>query len=81
METTTVSLTSELKKYFGFNSFKGEQENIIHSVLGSVISEFNLSPYESRLSIPVIEYNPGVYFYTLYIDNEGVATKKMIVRK
>ncbi len=33
METTTVSLTSELKKYFGFNSFKGDQENIIKSVL------------------------------------------------
>ena len=33
MEATTVSLTSELKKYFGFNSFKGDQENIIKSVL------------------------------------------------
>ncbi len=54
---------------------------VIHSVLGSVISEFDLSPYESRLSISVSEYNPGVYFYTLYIDNEGVATKKMVVRK
>ena len=33
MEATTVSLTSELKKYFGFNNFKGDQENIIKSVL------------------------------------------------
>ncbi len=57
-----------------------EAKIIIHNVLGSVIGEFVLSPYKSQLSIPVTSYNPGVYFYTLYIDNEGVATKKMVVR-
>jgi len=33
MQTASISLTDELKKHFGFNSFKGEQEEIIHSVL------------------------------------------------
>ncbi len=71
------------KAIFNYTYLNPEKEAriVIHSVLGSVISEFFLSPYESQLSIPVIEYNPGVYFYTLYIDNEGVATKKMIIRK
>ena len=71
------------KAVFNYTYLNAEKEArvVIHSVLGSVISEFNLSPYESRLTIPVQEYNPGVYFYTLYIDNEGVATKKMVVRK
>lgn len=67
-------------KYTYLNPDK-EARLVIHSVLGSVISEFNLLPYESRLVIPVNDYNPGVYFYTLYIDNEGVATKKMVIRK
>ena len=58
-----------------------EAKIIVHNVLGSVITELPLSAYESRLVIPVDNYNPGVYFYTLYIDNEGVATKKMVVRK
>jgi hypothetical protein len=58
-----------------------EAKIIVHNVLGSIISEFSLSAYESQLIIPVDSYNPGVYFYTLYIDNEGVATKKMVVRK
>lgn len=68
---------------FNYNYINTEKEArlVIHSVLGSIISEFDLSPYESRLSIEVNDYNPGVYFYTLYIDNEGVATKKMVVRK
>lgn len=68
---------------FNYKYLNSEKEArlVIHSVLGSVISEFDLSPYESRLTIAVSDYNPGVYFYTLYIDNEGVATKKMVVRK
>jgi len=58
-----------------------EAKIIVHNVLGSIMNEFSLSAYESRLIIPVDNYNPGVYFYTLYIDNKGVATKKMVVRK
>ncbi|MCF6352251.1 MAG: T9SS type A sorting domain-containing protein [Cyclobacteriaceae bacterium] len=71
------------KAIFNYNYLDPEKEAklVIHSVLGSIISEYKLSPYETRLSIPVISYNPGVYFYTLYIENEGVATKKMVVRK
>lgn len=71
------------KAIFNYNYLNPDKEAriVIHSVLGSVISEFNLAPFESRLVIPVIDYNPGVYFYTLYIDNEGVATKKMVIRK
>lgn len=71
------------KAIFDYTYLNPEKEArlVIHSVLGSIIGEYILSPYESRLSIPVNNYNPGVYFYTLYIDNEGVATKKMVIRK
>lgn len=33
METKPLPLTNHLKKFFGFNSFKGEQEHVIQSVL------------------------------------------------
>jgi len=33
METVSMPLTGELKKYFGFSAFKGEQEAVIRSVL------------------------------------------------
>ncbi len=58
-----------------------EAKIIIHNVLGSVAGEFKLNPYEHQLKVPVNDFNPGVYFYSLYIDNEGVATKKLVVRK
>jgi len=58
-----------------------EAKIIIHNVLGSVAGEYKLNPFEQQLKISVQDYNPGVYFYSLYIDNEGVATKKLVVRK
>ena len=58
-----------------------EAKIIIHNVLGSVAGEYKLNPYERQLKISVENFNPGVYFYSLYIDNEGVATKKLVVRK
>ena len=58
-----------------------EAKIIIHNVLGSVAGEYQLSPYEHQLKVSVEKFNPGVYFYSLYIDNEGVATKKLVVRK
>jgi len=58
-----------------------EAKIIIHNVLGSVAGEYKLNPFERQLKVSVESYNPGVYFYSLYIDNEGVATKKLVVRK
>ncbi|MEN8249762.1 MAG: T9SS type A sorting domain-containing protein [Bacteroidota bacterium] len=58
-----------------------EAKIIIHNVLGSIAGEYKLNPFEQQLKISVEDFNPGVYFYSLYIDNEGVATKKLVVRK
>ena len=58
-----------------------EAKIIIHNVLGSIAGEYQLNPFEHQLKVSVEQFNPGVYFYSLYIDNEGVATKKLVVRK
>jgi hypothetical protein len=54
---------------------------VLHNLLGSPLKEFTLSPYETRVKISVEDLNSGIYFYTLYIDSEGVITRKLIVRK
>ncbi|MDN5200476.1 T9SS type A sorting domain-containing protein [Fulvivirgaceae bacterium BMA10] len=51
---------------------------VIHNVLGSIVGEYALSPFESRIKIETAEFNPGVYFYTLYLDNDNILTKKFI---
>lgn len=54
---------------------------IIHNVLGSIVAEYELPYLETRVKINAQEFNAGVYFYTLYLDNEGVMSRKLIVRK
>lgn len=54
---------------------------IIHNILGRAISEFELSPLEDRVKIHSEEFVSGIYFYTLYVNNNGVLTRKLIIRK
>ncbi len=54
---------------------------VLHNVLGSIVSEYELLPFENKLKIETDNFNPGVYFYSLYLDGDGVATHKLIIRK
>jgi len=53
---------------------------IIHNILGNSVGEYELPVAESRIKIRTEELNAGIYFYTLYIDNEGVMTRKLVVK-
>lgn len=54
---------------------------VFHTILGKAISDYELDPAETRVKIYSEEMNSGVYFYTLYVNGNGVATRKVIVRK
>jgi Secretion system C-terminal sorting domain len=54
---------------------------VIHNILGKAISEFELSAFEDRAKIQTDEFVSGIYFYTLYLNNNGVLTRKLIIRK
>lgn len=54
---------------------------VIHNILGSPVGEYELPSFESRVKIPTDELSSGVYFYTVYLDNIGVLTRKLVVRK
>ena len=58
-----------------------EAKIVIHNVLGSIVAQHKLSFNENQLKIPTQDLNPGVYFYTLYLDNRSVSTKKFVVKK
>lgn len=53
---------------------------IVHNILGSAVGEYELPVVESKVKIRGEDLNSGIYFYTLYIDNEGVMTRKLIVK-
>ena len=58
-----------------------EAKIIIHNILGNPIDEYMLPKEENRVKIRAESMNAGIYFYTLYLDNEGVVTRKIIVKK
>lgn len=58
-----------------------EAKIVLHNVLGSIVNEYDLIPFENKLKIQTESLNPGVYFYTLYIDGDGITTHKIVIRK
>lgn len=53
----------------------------INSFIGNPVAEYILDPVSKSLVINVANLNPGVYFYTLYVDNKNIVTKKLVVKK
>jgi len=53
----------------------------VRNLLGNIVSNYQLSQGENKLKMRTDDLNTGIYFFTLYIDNEGVMTRKMIVKK
>ncbi len=54
---------------------------VLHNVLGRLIGDYELPTSDTRLKILIEDLPSGVYFYTLYVNNSGVFTRKIMVRK
>jgi hypothetical protein len=54
---------------------------LIHNILGRILGDYQLASSETKIKIPTEDLPTGVYFYTLYIDQEAVLTRKLVVRK
>lgn len=54
---------------------------IIHNILGSPLSVYDLSSGQNSVKIEADPLNTGIYFYTLYVNNESVLTRKLMVKK
>jgi hypothetical protein len=54
---------------------------VIHNILGSPVGDYEMLASETRVKIQSNGLSSGVYFYTIYLDNVGVLTRKLVVRK
>jgi hypothetical protein len=54
---------------------------VVNSFIGNPIYDFRLDPLHNTLEINVTDLNPGVYFYTIIIDNKNIVTKKLVVKR
>jgi hypothetical protein len=60
---------------------KAKAKISINSFIGNPVAEYELDPERNSLVINVTDFQPGVYFYTLFVDNKNVVTKKLQVKK
>lgn len=58
-----------------------EAKIVIHNILGSPVGEQEMPFSEQKAKISTEEMAPGIYFYTIYVDNEGVVTRKLVVKR
>lgn len=54
---------------------------VIHNILGSALGEYAMPTFETKIKLQTEDMAAGVYFYTIYLNEEGVLTRKLIVRK
>lgn len=54
---------------------------VVHNLLGNVVGEYSLPILENLIRVKTDDLAAGIYFYTLYVDDEGVMTRKLIVKK
>ncbi len=54
---------------------------VIHDLLGNKMMEIPLEKSEISLKVPADALENGIYFYSLHINGNRVATKKMVVKK
>lgn len=66
-----------------YNIINDEKEVkiVLHNVLGGKVGEYELSSFDKSLEINTEDLNPGVYFYSVYIDNDNAMTKKFIIKR
>tara|TARA_R100000482_G_scaffold83953_1_gene33374 strand:+ start:1247 stop:1930 length:684 start_codon:yes stop_codon:yes gene_type:complete len=60
---------------------KAKAKITINSFIGNPVAEYELDPERNTLVINVSDFNPGVYFYTLFVNNKNIVTKKLVVKK
>lgn len=54
---------------------------VLQNLLGQPLAEHALVKGHASLKFSVDEWPAGIYFYTVYVDNQAVVTRKVLVRK
>ena len=64
-----------------FTNFENKSKIVLHNVLGGMVGQYALPENDGKVKLPVEELPAGVYFYTVYVDNQSVFTRKLMIRK
>ncbi len=66
---------------YNIHQERAKAKIVIHNILGSALSVYDLAASQTSVKIEADALNTGIYFYTLYVNNVGVITRKLMVKK
>ncbi|MFD2033231.1 T9SS type A sorting domain-containing protein [Belliella marina] len=66
---------------YNFKNPRATAKISINSFIGNPVAEYRLDPRQETLVMNVEDLRPGVYFYTLFVDNKNIVTKKLVVEQ
>lgn len=68
--------------YFDFKDNRADNiKTVVYNLLGQEVKSQFISGSQGRISIPVTDFQPGIYFCSFFVNEEMVATEKFIVKK
>lgn len=53
---------------------------VLRDILGSPVKEIDIGNREGKLLVNTSDIKSGIYFYSFYVDDKLILTKKLIVR-
>ncbi len=66
---------------YKLSSTAPEAKITIRNVLGSEVKSHELSIWDTKTRFPIGDLKPGVYFYTLSMDEQNLVTRKFMVKR
>lgn len=62
-------------------NINGEIKIVIKNLLGAQVYTENVKPGNGKISVNTSDFDAGIYFYSLVINNETFFTKKLIIKR
>jgi hypothetical protein len=66
---------------YNLTSERVKAKIVVHNILGNAVGEYSLPSGQNIVRIKIDDVSAGIYFYTLYLNEESVFTRKMMIRK
>ncbi|MCU0444270.1 MAG: T9SS type A sorting domain-containing protein [Microscillaceae bacterium] len=66
--------------YMDYNMLESIRAKVtIRNLLGRVVKEYDLQEGKRQIKIPTVQFDSGIYFYSLSINGKALKAKKLVV--
>lgn len=64
---------------YDLNQYVQTAKIVVYDMLGKVVKEIAIDDKQGTAKVNVEDLNSGVYFYSFYVNDKAIATKKIVV--